>query len=963
MNLVAEGIDELLRRCTVRITAKNKNGTGFFVAQNQIITCAHVIEKRYKQPGEIKVWLSDGTEVTVTSVELKNESDLAMLTVNVKNDVWAYLNADVNHPDALLAVGTSKEFRQVVATVEYEGVAETASGHQWLRVKGGQIVPGFSGAPLLNKRTFSVCGVVKQTRDEDQSLGGNAISSAVVFREFPQLQEAQESEGGTCSSWAESLRQNLGAASPTVGAPRPLGVLLPPSIGTSYAERADRIAGVAAHFKNPVGVLGSSSSPLVLAGPPGIGKTRLAIEYAHQNKSVYQTVIKINADTANALRDNVLNLIRNPGLGISYDIRGNRSSFYEIVLAQLAVLARQGLLVILDNVDSPQAMSAVKQLLQSVGEAHVIITSQIRLWGVGCSLMEVRRLSPNGACKLLRNGLKATKNSLSECESLSETLGGLPLAIEIAIAYCENNCCSASQYSSVLAQSTEDVLKASGFEEVDYPLSVWAACAASWKKLDAECSWATTILTVSAYYGNAPIPIELWDRGETNSSPSELVENLVAAGVWKEVENEYGSLSTQKALAVLRKYCQVDFVEEDGLPCYLMPSLVRRILRTKYSSSRESLCVMIATPVSSLLRALSVDEQCPANWEWFFTLRPHVDSVLCDLTSVKCVWPTVLVAEKVGRWYSACGFNDQAIEILSQVVAIEMEAWGHASSDWVELAIFGVPDRPSMFVSHCCSFAMSSLVAGDDVSAISVLRAAEGVLSVVSLTVVASWYSLLGECLLSCGDFGGAESAMRAAVNAEESAALSGEKNALSMHFNRLASVHMAIQEYDKAEKAVRAAIHLDSQWRNSRYRKVVTGSSLVPGRRLDELCGADWKGSSDRDREVTFVRPRWLGKSYGKFIPELGRDLFTFAKLRVAQGRLSEASLLLDGAMAITWYTLGPMARPLADMWVVRKSISGSGDASLSDTYPHWVLGICVLEVLASTGQSKSSSSFSAEC
>ncbi len=36
---------ELLRRCTVRLSASGIQGTGFFVAPDLILTCAHVVKK------------------------------------------------------------------------------------------------------------------------------------------------------------------------------------------------------------------------------------------------------------------------------------------------------------------------------------------------------------------------------------------------------------------------------------------------------------------------------------------------------------------------------------------------------------------------------------------------------------------------------------------------------------------------------------------------------------------------------------------------------------------------------------------------------------------------------------------------------------------------------------------------------------------------------------------------------
>ena len=55
-----------------------------------------------------------------------------------------------------------------------------------------RVRPGMSGSPLLNRETGCVCGIVQFTLDRNIDLGGKAMLSKVVFREFPELEARQK---------------------------------------------------------------------------------------------------------------------------------------------------------------------------------------------------------------------------------------------------------------------------------------------------------------------------------------------------------------------------------------------------------------------------------------------------------------------------------------------------------------------------------------------------------------------------------------------------------------------------------------------------------------------------------------------------------------------------------------------------------------------------------------------------
>ncbi len=190
---MAQSLYPLLHDCTVRIVLpKVSQGTGFFVAPGVVLTCAHVVEAAQK--GNIPIEISwNGQTSTAQFLEFRNASypDLALLQVNLSN-----------HPSVLLH-GGAEPFGELYSygypDIESDGASTTFACEGWagerqelLKFKLGRVRPGMSGSPLLNRETGCVCGIVQFTLDRNIDLGGKAMLSKVVFREFPELEARQK---------------------------------------------------------------------------------------------------------------------------------------------------------------------------------------------------------------------------------------------------------------------------------------------------------------------------------------------------------------------------------------------------------------------------------------------------------------------------------------------------------------------------------------------------------------------------------------------------------------------------------------------------------------------------------------------------------------------------------------------------------------------------------------------------
>jgi hypothetical protein len=183
-------IDELLRRSTVRIVSKGGYGSGFLVAPDLVVTCAHVLFDRNRQSiGELIQWDQDDWDhdpipINYDRVAKAPDDDVAIFRIVPVGLQPIRLSSDLELDDPLYSFGYTDEFPDGDSlTARYEGPSH--GKRSLMKLKSGQVRPGMSGAPILNFRTGFVCGMVVQTRDRRSDLGGRGISTSMMLTAFP----------------------------------------------------------------------------------------------------------------------------------------------------------------------------------------------------------------------------------------------------------------------------------------------------------------------------------------------------------------------------------------------------------------------------------------------------------------------------------------------------------------------------------------------------------------------------------------------------------------------------------------------------------------------------------------------------------------------------------------------------------------------------------------------------------
>ncbi|MHB8860962.1 MAG: S1 family peptidase, partial [Pirellulaceae bacterium] len=172
---------ELLHDCTIRVNNGDCFGTGFWVGQRLVMTCHHVTKD---ENVTVSIgWSNQDLSATVLRSLPNDDEDMALLQLPtdqpVRNHPCVLLHPPIAIHDKLYSFGYTKTHENgEPATCEVEGVTRNPT---FLKLKGGQIERGFSGAPLLNLRTQSVCGIVARTRNAQTDLGGKAIPASTIL--------------------------------------------------------------------------------------------------------------------------------------------------------------------------------------------------------------------------------------------------------------------------------------------------------------------------------------------------------------------------------------------------------------------------------------------------------------------------------------------------------------------------------------------------------------------------------------------------------------------------------------------------------------------------------------------------------------------------------------------------------------------------------------------------------------
>lgn len=215
------GLDALLRASTVRIEQGDRIGTGFFVAPQYVLTCAHVVvgdevPMVYRLGARSATAAREMTRIADQGrpiIGLSNDyPDIALLHVEVQDHLCVALEEQLpHHGDQFLSYGFPKEGGSVLMTpvrLSYRGLKGDKRA-VFLDLASDKVKAGMSGGALLNLRTGSVSGILTATKGMASADGGLAIPWSVIRDRLPRIAEANRRFHDVDHRWGQEASSAL----------------------------------------------------------------------------------------------------------------------------------------------------------------------------------------------------------------------------------------------------------------------------------------------------------------------------------------------------------------------------------------------------------------------------------------------------------------------------------------------------------------------------------------------------------------------------------------------------------------------------------------------------------------------------------------------------------------------------------------------------------------------------------
>jgi hypothetical protein len=336
-----------------------------------------------------------------------------------------------------------------------------------------------------------------------------------------------------------------------------------------------------------------------LYGLGGVGKTQVALEYAHRFMADYDLIWWIPAAGSDQIAASLAELAVQMGIQV-------RDNLVEAARASLEALRRSDSgrrwLLIFDNGDEPKEV----QPYLPVGHGHVLITSRNQAWSQVAEPLEVEVFSREESIAHLL--LHVPELDRSAADRVAAALGDLPLAVEQAGAWLRETGMPAATYVEQLDTQVTKVLSQN--PPPDYPASAVATWNMSLTRLQQSSPAAVRLLQLCSFFSAEPISMSLLYSDE-----------MIAALL------PYDPMLVDRVILgrVIREISRFALVKVDqGRNSIQIHRLVQAVIGSQMSEEEQAIARHEVHKILVGARPRRGDTDDPENWSRYSLIWPHL---------------------------------------------------------------------------------------------------------------------------------------------------------------------------------------------------------------------------------------------------------------------------------------------------------------------------------------------------
>ncbi|HEX7181388.1 MAG TPA: tetratricopeptide repeat protein, partial [Thermoanaerobaculia bacterium] len=509
-------------------------------------------------------------------------------------------------------------------------------------------------AKQYGKETYVFLSTPGFTPDEPNTEGADLQACQAAYRAWVKA-SGEHYDGLTTRE--KLVEDVLVLPFPDLSAPKPI-VLPFPSLGPLFHGREGMLARLRETLESAPAGRATAIAGKAVHGLGGVGKTRLAVEYAWKHAADYSAVLFVGAGSPADLRRNLAALSDRQVLDLLEQEAKEEEVREAAVLGWLG--EHPGWLLILDNVDLEDAAAAVDALVSRLHGGHVLLTGRLARWSAEVEPLELDVLTEEAAAGFLlartQGRRRATNEDAAYAAALARELGFLPLALEQAGAYIAERRLTLAAYLDEWRSRRDQVLGWFDPRVSHYPASVAVTWQTSFDRLSAP---ARRLLERLAWLGPEPIP-----------------ESLLDVPV-PELPEPEPDLDPRDALVELATYSLVTRAADT--PTFTVHRLVQDVTRRRVMNDPAN--GSLAEALHWVDAAFVGDPQDVRTWPTLDPLAPHVRAVVSFPDAAGITDPTARLMSDVGALLFTKALVDEAEPLMRRALAIDEKSLGAEHPD------------------------------------------------------------------------------------------------------------------------------------------------------------------------------------------------------------------------------------------------------------------------------------------